>query len=87
VRNSSKVFGRSTEQHVAVCVVRKGFRRISPEQSRAATVRNLRALRDEAVRVATNALNRRDWPAALECLWRAQRYDRQAAEMEQGGGP
>ena len=66
---------------------RKGFHRVPSEQSRAATIRNLRGLRDEAVRVATNALNQGDWRAALESLWRAQKYDRQAAEMEQAGDP
>ena len=65
---------------------RKGSNRVTPEQSRAATIRNLRGLRDEALRVATSALNQGDWRAALEWLWRVQKYDRQAVEMEQGSG-
>jgi hypothetical protein len=61
-----------TEHPEAVPMPRKGFHRVIPEQSRVATIRNLRGLRDEAVRVATNALNQGDWRAALDCLRRAQ---------------
>ena len=73
-----------TEHRVAKCMIRKGFRRVTPEQSRAATVRNLRGLRDTAVQFAKNALAENDWRAALACLWRAERYDQQADAMEPG---
>lgn len=40
---------------------RKGFHRVTREQSRAATIRNLRGFRDTAVQYAKDALVGDDW--------------------------
>jgi len=68
-------------------MTRKGFRRVTPEESRSATIRNLRHLRDEAVRVAKNAIHEGDWQAALDCLYRAQDYERRADALEKETPP
>jgi len=60
----------------------KDHLRVVPAQSRAAAIRNLRHLRDEAVRVAKNVINEGDWQAALDCLYRAEDYERRADAME-----
>jgi hypothetical protein len=65
-------------------MTRKGFRHVSREQSRLATIRNLRGLRDTAVQYAKDALTKDDWPTGLACLQRAERYEKQAAAMERG---
>ena len=66
---------------------RKGFRRVTPDQARAATIRNLRHLRDEALRFAKNATIDGDVEAAFECLARAQDYDRRTETMGRGETP
>jgi hypothetical protein len=47
-------------------------------------IRNLRGLRDTATEYAKHALDTGDWAAALACLRRAERYEKQADAMERG---
>jgi hypothetical protein len=65
-------------------MTRKGFRRVTREQSRQATIRNLRHLRDIGVQYAKDTLARDDWRVALECLLRAAHYEQRAEAMERG---
>lgn len=61
---------------------RKGFHRVTREQSRAATIRNFRGFKDTAVDYAKRALAAGDGRTAQECLRRAEWYAEQAYAME-----
>jgi hypothetical protein len=77
------VFGRSARPNTGkrFGMGRKGLRRISPRDARRQTVRTLRHLRDHAIHMAQDSLAAGEWRVALLCLWKAARYDDQAAAL------
>ena len=63
---------------------RKGFPKVTPEQTRRQTAATLAHLRDESIRMARDSLEVGEWRAALTCLGKAATYDDQRAAMEHG---
>jgi len=66
-------------------VVRKGFRKVSPQQARRQTIATLQYLRDHSIRLAASSLAAGDWRAALTCLGKAAMYDDQSTAKGWGG--
>ena len=63
---------------------RKGFPKVTPEQTRRQTAATLAHLRDGSIRMARDSLEAGEWRAALTCLGKARLYDEQRAALERG---
>jgi len=63
---------------------RKGFHRITTEQTRTQLIDALHHLRDYAISRAKETLNAGDWRRALMCLGKAAMYDDQSKAAERG---
>jgi hypothetical protein len=67
--------------------MRKGFRKVSPQQARRQTIAALQHLRDKSICMAAASLEAGDWRAALTCLGKAAMYDDESAAKSRGGDP
>ena len=65
-------------------MMRKGFAKVTPDQSRRQTMATLHHLRDKSIRMANESLAVGEWRAALTCLGKAAMYDDQAAALAGG---
>ena len=63
-------------------MIRKGFHRVTAEQTHAQLIDTLQHLRDSAIRRAKETLNAGDWRTALTCLSKAAMYDEKASAAE-----